>query len=190
MHSECVDIDPQYAGGSCDAACPPVVCECGTASQTFTLCNARLGCLTALDCAAACERIVPEVERCVLNGPCVDDADCPYGRCARYAHETKGECTSADEHGICLEDADCLIGPCVGASRATWASCSALQVDDRCDPESGCDEGLHCVINSGNNGDEGVCQDGGIGARCNQSEDCDAPLRCLAGQFTYTTCQE
>ena len=57
----CGDLGFEYDGGACTKACSPVTCKCDPFNSSYTGCHPERGCLTAVDCALACELALGDV---------------------------------------------------------------------------------------------------------------------------------
>ena len=92
-YESCGDLGFEYAGGACTKACSPVTCKCDPFNSSYTGCHPERGCLTAVDCALACELDLGDVVSCIAEyAPCAGDQDCKTGRCVGGDATRPGDC--------------------------------------------------------------------------------------------------
>lgn len=159
--SPCERVGAQYAGGGCQAPCPPVEVACDF-PLSLVACHPKFGCLTGVEREAACEMGLEEVLDCAGDyTPCETDADCVYPPlgggpprwpyCVRAEGASKGTCASGQDGQICAEGADCLGLVCSRPEGEAFGQCRTVAEYSACAVDSDCGEG-RCVESPNPNG--------------------------------------
>lgn len=139
----CALIEAEHAGGTCDAPCPAVDCPCESTNLSLVACHETFGCLTAVNCEAACDAgLVDSLECAGDYVPCVADGDCPdAGYCMRRDNWVEGECVSGRVGTSCLDAGDCAAGICRPNDEGDEGICVIPAEGDACVTDADCGGG-------------------------------------------------
>jgi hypothetical protein len=179
LSSSCEALQLEYDGNRCGSSsqCPTLQCACGSLPRSFNLCNGVQGCVSAVDCAAACAaQTTALLLSCVQSLACEDDADCGDYRCVRGSTSASGQCARGEAGDRCLDADDCDSARCVGTPGAM--TCAG-------DGENGsaCSRAVECQ--------SGICYQGfsssgpGQCSAGDTDDPCSSSSQCVSGSCVY-----
>jgi hypothetical protein len=172
-------------------ACPEVGCDCDGAKLPVPT---GLGCVVAVDCAAACTGsgsfawVGCAISRCRDDGTCLDQQrcltppgwtrgfcgepdqhcfeglECPPNLACVVEHDGRRACVMPGDRSPCNSDEHCPDGNCVLTTDFVVGVCSSGQVGDACATAADCQRGFECGGSA--------CTDGNHGNPCSTDSDC------------------
>lgn len=148
-----------------------VECNCSGRSFTWFACSPSEGCLSGLDCRAACALGRLGAQECVSSSYCVGDQQCDDGQVCVSPSEFYGICSSGDVGLPCFENGDCGNEYCRLEGQVIGTCTDLGGTGDPCDEDKGCQSGI-CIEVRLEEETSQVCSSGQLGDQCEDDGDC------------------
>ena len=188
--SDCADLELGYDGTDCaTTGCRSnAPCICNGSMRSFSACNSVQGCLSSLDCDAACS-FLGSVNACAQQNTCQSDSDCGDFYCVMTS-SLRGSCGRGRPGDSCVEDQDCAGGDCGSDPRSSTQRCvGEASAGSTCKSDYDCASGI-CVTRSSLGVSVQECSDGASGDPCAESSECQSGACVYTGSSSGSMCSD